>query len=120
MKYIDNNFLTECELIHKIENTEPYMQDFIDFCYERHRDNKNILTAIVKWRLKVNEKLKEENIDYNDFFVTPEKTVKDVVNFNWIYDRLTKDNILTICTKNCHKTESIVQEANQENKNIKA
>lgn len=64
-------------------------------------------------------KLKEESIDYADLYVTGDNTVKNVLNIKWIYDRLLTDNILTVCTKNCHKIESPVQLTNEENKHLK-
>lgn len=49
IQYINQNFLTESEIISKIMKTTTYNEDYIDFCYERYRDNRNILEAIVKW-----------------------------------------------------------------------
>ena len=66
------------------------------------------------------QKIAEENLKYTDFFVSEGKTVKDAVNFSWIFDRLTTNDILAVCTKHCHKKVSLIQQAIVENKNINA
>jgi len=58
---INDQFITEEELIEKIRNASKYERDFIDFCGERYRDNKNIMLALCEWLMKENEELKKEH-----------------------------------------------------------
>jgi hypothetical protein len=59
--YINEQFITEEQLIEKIRNASKYERDFIDFCGERYRDNKKIMVALCEWLMKENEELKKEH-----------------------------------------------------------
>lgn len=59
--YINEQFITEEQLIEKIRNASKYERDFIYFCGERYRDNKNIMIALCEWIMKENEELKKEH-----------------------------------------------------------
>lgn len=59
--YINEQFITEEQLIEKIRNASKYERDFIDFCGERYQDNKNIMVALCEWLMKENEELKKEH-----------------------------------------------------------
>lgn len=61
IKYVNQIFLTEAEIILKIANSQDYEEDFVLFCRERYADNRAILEAVVKWQMARNEKLKKEN-----------------------------------------------------------
>lgn len=61
IKYINETFITEEELIKKITNASIYKVNFINFCGERYVDNKNILTAVCEWKMKENAELSKEN-----------------------------------------------------------
>lgn len=61
IKYINETFITEAELIDKINTTPSYMEEFIWFCNTRYGDNENILGAITEWIAKRNQELGKEN-----------------------------------------------------------
>ena len=58
---IDEQTLTEAELIDYIKAQGQYDDAFLAFCYERYRDNENILWAIVELQLQRRDELKKEN-----------------------------------------------------------
>ena len=58
---IDEQFLTETEIIDYIKEQCQYDNAFLTFCYEYYRDNANILRAVVELQTQRNEKLKKEN-----------------------------------------------------------
>ncbi len=57
------------------------------------------------------EKARNNGILYDDLFISGGKTVKDLINFSWIFDTITTDKILSVCTKNCQKTTSHLQQS---------
>ena len=59
--YINEQFITEEQLIEKIRNASKYERDFIDFCVERYQDNQNIMIALCEWIMKENEELRKEH-----------------------------------------------------------
>lgn len=59
--YINEQFITEEQLIEKIRNASKYERDFIDFCGERYQDNKNIMVALCEWIMNENEELRKEH-----------------------------------------------------------
>lgn len=58
-KYINDMFITEEEIIKEIENTYDY--SFVEFYFNRYKDNDNIKKACVIKMEKEREKLLEEN-----------------------------------------------------------
>jgi len=59
--YINDKFITEAQLIEKIEKHSVFNTDFIIFCAQRYRDNKNIMVAIHKLGEQLKDKLIKEN-----------------------------------------------------------
>lgn len=58
---MDELCLTEVELIDYIKLHGLYNNDYLAFCYERYRDNENILRAVVELQIQKNNELKKEN-----------------------------------------------------------
>jgi len=58
---IDEQLLTEAELIDYIKQQGKYDDAFLAFYGERYIDNENILRAVAELQLQSNEKLKKEN-----------------------------------------------------------
>ena len=66
INYVNEVFITEKDIIDKINSTSCYEINFITFCYTRYAYNENILQAIKEWYARINEEIKKENQELKD------------------------------------------------------
>lgn len=54
------------------------------------------------------QKITKIGLDYSDYY-PGDKKVSDIVDFQWISDRLQTDEVLSICSKNCNNSISPIK-----------